>query len=81
MLLQEQAAPSISGESSSSNNNNDSSNKKVSIAPPEIYLSLAKGLNKLEEESQKALEEAAATLKKTKAAIKEQAGTVLTNIK
>lgn len=80
MLLQEQAAPSISGESSS-NNNNDSSNKKVSIAPPEIYLSLAKGLNKLEEESQKALEEAAATLKKTKAAIKEQAGTVLTNIK
>jgi len=81
LVEQQQQSESSNNNASGAHDNVNNNNRKVIVAPPEIYLSLAKGLNKLEEESQKALEEAAATIKKTKEAIKESAGTVLTNIK
>jgi len=67
----------------SSNSSNISNNERsIIVAPQDIYVSLAKkGLAKLEEESQRALDEAAAALKRTKAAIKKQSVLALTNIK
>jgi hypothetical protein len=51
------------------------------VSPPDFYISLAKGLNLLETEGQRALDEAVVVIKKTKAIIKRRSSVVLAHIK